>query len=467
VTLRDRISSWTFVLGGATAVLGANLLPLVGVVALGWSLWSLLVVYWAEAFSTVLLAAVKTLFAERGSPGLSGQIEPLHELREKRGGWNLRATWPPIYPRNIPFALSMLGVWSVTVLPLSIFYWLAAEPPAVLSLDLVLGLGALVVAQVADFFFEYISTEQYTEVSAQEIMRTPAQLTVLVLSLGVFAAGGGRTGGLLTLVSVVLAKTTASLYRLSLEHVGTPIIGPGDRLVDEDASEPPPELELPEVEVQARVSVSATSVLLGSVWSVAFGFANRLGLGALAFLGLAVVSREPVWVALGLLIVCAIVAARVLSYFFRYGTVEYQRRGDTLVAYDTLLEAPQWIVTVDSFTEFSVKNAIADRLLGTGTLTISGVESVDGGEAQVGPVGDIDRVVETLQLPVEETERPERDPAVIGAACVLMLCFVAVPAGLFFSSRVSDAMAGALTVLFGPFLLLPVGVLLWAALSRI
>jgi hypothetical protein len=208
-------------------------------------------------------------------------------------------------------------------------------------------------------------------------------------------------------------------------------------------------------------------VLLGSVWSVAFGFANRLGLGALAFLGLAVVSREPVWVALGLLIVCAIVAARVLSYFFRYGTVEYQRRGDTLVAYDTLLEAPQWIVTVDSFTEFSVKNAIADRLLGTGTLTISGVESVDGGEAQVGPVGDIDRVVETLQLPVEETERPERDPAVIGAACVLMLCFVAVPAGLFFSSRVSDAMAGALTVLFGPFLLLPVGVLLWAALSRI
>ena len=89
MTLRDRISSWTFVLGGATALLGANLLPLVGVVALGWSLWSLLVVYWVEAFSTVVLAAVKTLFAERGSPGLSGQIEPLHELREKRGGWKI------------------------------------------------------------------------------------------------------------------------------------------------------------------------------------------------------------------------------------------------------------------------------------------------------------------------------------------------------------------------------------------
>ncbi|KTG11715.1 hypothetical protein AUR66_19985 [Haloferax profundi] len=178
-------------------------------------------------------------------------------------------------------------------------------------------------------------------------------------------------------------------------------------------------------------------------------------------------SRKPTWIAVGLVAISIIVAARVLSYFFRYGTIEYQRRGDTLVAYDTLLEAPQWIVAVDPFTDFSVKNAIADRLLGTGTLTISDVESMDRGDVQVGPVTNIDQVVETLELPVKETERPERDPAVIAAASVLMLCFAAVPVGLFFTSRVSDAMAGALTVVFGPFLLLPVGVLLWAALSRV
>ncbi|WP_236639878.1 DUF6498-containing protein [Salinigranum halophilum] len=467
MTLRDRISSWTFVLGGATALLGANLLPLVGVVALGWSLWSLLVVYWVEAFSTVVLAAVKTLFAERGSPGLSGQIEPLHELREKRGGWKVREEWPPIYPRNVPFALSMLGVWSVTVLPLSVLYWLSAAPPTVVSLDLFLGLGALVVAQVVDFVFEYIGTEEYTEVSAQEIVRTPAQLTVMLLSLGLFAAGD-RTGGLLILVGVVLAKTAASLYRFYVEHLGTPLLGLGDRLVDdEDLSEPPPELDPPESEVQARVAVSATSVLLGSIWSIAFGFANRLGLGVLALSGLAIISREPLWITAGLFAIGVIAVARVLSYLFRYGTIEYQRRGDTLVAYDTLLDAPQWVVTVGPFTEFSVKNAIADRLLGTGTLTISGVESVDRDDVQLGPVTDIDRVVDTLDLPVRETERPERDPAVIGAASVLMLCFVAVPVGLFFTSRVSDAMAGALTIVFGPFLLLPVGVLLWAAFSRI
>jgi hypothetical protein len=466
VRVRERLSSATLPFVGAAVLLGANLLPLVGVVAWGWSLWSLLVVYWVEAFSTVVLAAVKTLFAERGSPGVPGTIEPLHELREKRGGLTIREAWPPVYPRNVPFALSMLGVWCVTVLPLSVLFWLAADPPLVFSPDLLLGLGALVFAQVVDLA-EYVDTGEYADVSAQEIMRTPAQLTVVLLSLGLFATGGGRAGGLLLLVGVVLAKTAASLYRFAVEHLGTSTLGFVDRLVDDEAfSEPPPELELPDDDVRARVGVSAKSVLLGSVWAIAFGFANRLGIGVLALSGLAFTTGDPVWIAGGLLALVALVAARVLSYVLRYGTIEYQRRGDTLVAYDTLLGAPQWIATVGPSTAFSVKNAIADRLLGTGTLTISGVESADR-DVQLGPVADLDRVVDTLDLPVEETERPERDPAVIGAAGGLLLCFLAVPVGLFVTSRVSDAVAGALVFVFGPFLLLPVGVLLWAALSRI
>ena len=35
------------------------------------------------------------------------------------------------------------------------------------------------------------------------------------------------------------------------------------------------------------------------------------------------------------------VAVRVGSYFIRDETIEHQRRGDTLVAYDTVLETPQ------------------------------------------------------------------------------------------------------------------------------
>ncbi|MFC7029276.1 DUF6498-containing protein [Halomicroarcula sp. GCM10025710] len=172
----ERAASLTPKPVGAIILLGANLLPLVGVLLWEWSLWSLLVIYWAEAFSAVVLAALKILFAERGSPSVAGQMEPLHELREKRGGWAIRDSWPPVYPRNIPFALSLVGGWFVTVFPLSIAYWLSVDAPPVLTLNLLFGLGTLVVAQGVDFVTEYIHRERYTDVSAREIMRTPAQL---------------------------------------------------------------------------------------------------------------------------------------------------------------------------------------------------------------------------------------------------------------------------------------------------
>ncbi|MDS0297892.1 DUF6498-containing protein [Halogeometricum sp. S1BR25-6] len=97
--------------------------PLVGVAVWEWDLSSLLVLYWVEAFVTVLVAAAKALLAERGSPSLASGPEPLHELREKRGGWRIRPGWPPVYPRNVPVAASILGFWVVFVLPMSLLLW--------------------------------------------------------------------------------------------------------------------------------------------------------------------------------------------------------------------------------------------------------------------------------------------------------------------------------------------------------
>jgi len=276
-------------------------------------------------------------------------MEPLHELREKRGGWTVLEGWPPLYPRNVPFALSLLGGWSVTVLSLSVTYWLSVDSPAVLTRTLLFGLGTLAFAQGFDFVTEYIRRGQYADVSAREILRTPAQLTALLLPLALFATGGGRTGGLVILVGVVLGKSAASLYRLYGEHSGRPVCELGDWFeTDASLSEPPPEIDLPDEAVRARVTVSAKSALLGGLWAIAYGFANRLGLGMLAATGFAVIARDPVGIAIGLLGVGAIVAARILSYFFRYGTIEYRRRGDRLVAYGTLLGAPQWCVQLNS-----------------------------------------------------------------------------------------------------------------------
>ena len=450
---------------GLVVVVCVNLLPLVGVVAWGWNLTSLLVLYWMEALATVVMAAVKALFAERGSPGISGSVEPLHELREKRGGWRPRPEWPPIYPRNIPFALSVVGVWSVTALPLTLLYWGTNSPDISLSLNLVMGIGALLIAQGRDFITEYVGDEEYATASAQELLRTPTQLGVVVLSVGLLATDS-REGGAVLLVGVVVAKAAISAYRFYADHVGEPILRLGERFAA-DVSEPPPELELPDAPVRGRVEVDARSVLLGSIWAVAFGFATRFGMGSVVVTGFAVLAQRPLWIAVGLTAILAVIAGRVCSFYLRYGTIEYQRRGDDLMAYDTLLDSPQWIVPVDSATEFSVKNAIVDRLRGTDTLTVANVASADGRDVQLGPVRDASEAVETLDLPVEETARPARDPSVIVAALLLLLAFLAVPAGLILAPQVETSTAVSIVAVLGPLCALPVGALLWAALARL
>ncbi|WP_235271442.1 DUF6498-containing protein [Halorubrum saccharovorum] len=449
-------------------LIGANLVPLIGVVAWGWDLWALLVIYWIEAFSTVLLGVAKALFAERGSPDVVGQIEPLHELREKRGGWCPRPGWPPIYLRNIPFGLSMLGTWTLSIVPPSALYWLSVDRPTTLSINLLLGIGALVFAHGAEFMVEYLGQREYTDVSARELLRTPTQLTLIVMLLVMLGAAGGQEMGFVLLVGFIGAKTAIAISEVSTDRLGAVIRRLVERLGDDaDLSRPQPELDLPDETVQARVTVSPKSVLLGSLSAVGFGFANHVGILVIFGFIAAVGAENIVWIAVGLGVILLIVAVRVLSYYLRYGTIEYQRRGDTLVAYDTLLEAPQWVVPIQSRSRFSIRNAIPDRIFRTGTLTISGVDTAPSDEVQFGPVTDLDEAIETLDLPVRREERPARDPAVIVASVGLILCFAAVPLGLLVTPQISQTEAFGILGAFGSFFLIPIGALLWAALSRI
>jgi len=451
---------------GLPAVVAANLLPLVGVVAWGWSLGTLLVLYWLEGAATVLVAALKSLFAERGSGGLPSRVEPLHELRAKRGGWRIRSGWPPVYPRNLPFALSILGVWAVTVLPVSGLYWLSTDLSVPLSPGLWLGVGALVFGHAAGFVTDYIGTETYREVSAQELAGTPALLTAVVTLLGFLSVDTGASTAFALLVVVVLGKTAVSTYRYYTERLG----GSGGRLdgwlSDEEASGPPPELEAPDDPVSARVGVDARAVLAGSVGAVGYGVANRVGYGAVAVFVLALLAGTPGIVALAAVPILVVVAARVVSYYLRYGTIEYRRQGDALVAYDTVLDEPQWIADVYR-ADLSVRNSVVDRLLETGTLTLSGVDSVDRGSVRFGPVSDLDAAVEALDLPVRRTDRPDRDLAVVVAGVVLAASFLVVPAALFVSPEVDDGTAVGLLLAIGPWLLFLIVLLVWAGLMRV
>ena len=442
----------------------ANLVPLVGVLALGWNVYSLLLLYWIEGLVTVLLAAAKALFAERGSPGLP-DIEPLHELREKRGGWRPVSRLPAVYPRNVPFAASILGFWTVAVLPASALYWLTAEPAIRPSLSLFVGGVGLVITQLHEFLSDYLARRGYVDVSAQEILREPLQLGFVTLTVGLLASAGDRSGGVVLLAGIVLVKTATSLYRIVTDHTDLPVPSVLDGAFDGRHAEPRPDIDTPDGPVRGRVSVDAAPVLLGSLPMVAFGFAHRSTFAILVGLAFAALTGGPVWLVFCLAFVLVVAGARIGSYYLRYGTIEYRRYEEQLVAYDTALGAVQWTAPVDS-AAFSIRNAIPDRLLDTGTLDVSGADP-DDRDTQLGPVTDLDATIETLELPVADPVRPDRDPTVIAAAVLLALFFLAVPVGLAFSPRVDTAQLIGLAIGVGPMFLLPVGLMLWAALRRI
>ena len=449
-------------------IIAANVVPLLGVLFGDWNVWTLLILYWIEAFSTVLLGAMKSLFAKRGSPDVVGQREPLHELRHKRGGWCPLSTLPPVYPRNIPFALSIIGIWGSTIIPVTALSWITIETPIVLSWEVGLSIAALLVAQMIEFSVDYLGTKQYERVSAREILRRPTQLTMAVIILGGIGLVASQLAGVAVLGGFVVVKTALSVSWKSTGPIASSLQALFDRLSDDrELSRPQPEPELPDEAVQAQVTVSPKSVLLGSISTILLTVVNR-GV-ALLLLGVvaAIVTGNIAWGGVGLGVLACIFGVRVGSYYLRYGTIEYQRRGDTLVAYDTVLDAPQWTVPVHSRARFEIKNAIPDRLFDTGTLSISNVKATPTNTVQFGPVTDLDRAIETLGLPVRHDGRPDQDPAVVGAALVLALFFAGVPLVMLGSSQVSEAEAAGIFVLLAPFFAILIGVLLYAMLARI
>lgn len=81
----------------------------------------------------------------------------------------------------------------------------------------------------------------------------------------------------------------------------------------------------------------------------------------------------------------ALITAYVGSHYLRYGTVEYRRRDDQIIAYDRLLKTSQWSAGVYTG-DFSVANAILNRFFGTGALTATADTPEDLGSVRLGPV---------------------------------------------------------------------------------
>ncbi|ERH03838.1 MAG: hypothetical protein J07HR59_00963, partial [Halorubrum sp. J07HR59] len=456
---------------GLLAVITGNLAPLVGVAVFEWSVVPLLVIYFCEAFVTALLAAVKMLFAELGSPteNMSTERLPLVALRRKRGSLTVRAGWPPIYPRNIPFSALMYSLWLIIGLPVGLLAWATLNSPPVLSAGMGISLAALLATRLGEFRYEFIGDRRFADISAREIGRVPAQQVFGLLLIIPFATDLSKAGPAV-LGTIVALRTVSEAYRYSVDRSeGPPVTLFGQlqrtQLIQSTQTRTaPPDVSVPAEPIEGRIRPNTAVVLLGSIATVFFELLNRLGFGVIAIFGLVVLTGVPALIAVYGISVMILLMAYVGSHYLRYGTVEYRRRGNQIIAYDRLLETPQWSARVYGG-DFSVANAILDRVFGTGTLTGTAEAPEDLGAVRLGPVDSLSDAVETLALPITDPSRPDADYAVAAAAAGLFGIFASVPVLILVTGNADDAIFVTIIFVFGAPIFF--GALGWAALSRI
>jgi hypothetical protein len=193
----------------AVSLVVANLLPLAGVLLLGWDLFTLVALYWLETLAIVLLNVPKMAMAS--APVAEGAA-------------------PPGFARLvvIPFFLVHSGMFMLVhgVFIVVIFSGLATgrepslSPLRVNAWNLALAFLALAVSHTISFFHNFVAEREYERVSIQQQMAQPYRRIVamhLFILLSAFLAMAVGSA-LPALVLVVAVKTAVDLRAHLREH---------------------------------------------------------------------------------------------------------------------------------------------------------------------------------------------------------------------------------------------------------
>lgn len=451
----DRLEHASGLRGFAPTAL-ANLLPLVGVLRLGWDPATLVVIYALELLCSFLFAGAKALFAQRPprTDRDEGTINVSSELTEKRGSVDLVPWLPPIYPRNLPFATAVVvpAVWFVIIVG-GVFSNAFGVSVAVVGPEVAASVATLVVGQTLEIRRDYLRGS-YETASPYAVVETPvrqASFVVFVLLMTPWIAAAGADGAL---AIVVLLKLLVewSAHRVTADD--------GERFTDwlagpESAGEPRGPVRVPDGDPDVRIPTDDRAVLYTGVLDVLGTRAPFLAMpfiiAWLLLLGSLPDDVSPaIALGTGLLSIALFVgylAAEVLTFYLRYAPLEYRRYGDRLVAYDTLVDEPQWATPLDVLRDVQVvPDRLPDRLFGTRTIAVTAGWSDDERRRLLGPVRDGDALVDALELPVQTTELEPLDrlPAAIVVGCLVggVVAVVALAIGPWLS--LGELLFGAL-----------------------
>ncbi|ELZ80089.1 hypothetical protein C455_06980 [Haloferax larsenii JCM 13917] len=368
--------------GRLIALAALNAVPLVGVVALDWSLVALLTVYWIELGVRLAFAGLEALFAERkpdyDANGFSWLLTGA--LSEKRGSIPI-----PVLPLSIQIA-NIPG--TVITLLIAGVMWLFAggvgvggvgeatgatlEGAAATSAGL--GIVGVTIGRGVEAG-SYFVTAEYEDVSAHEPLRA-ALMSVVGLGSALFVGGGFVIAGapatfvLAAVFAVKLLADIVDVYRDRLEaYDEQSAVELGfDR---ECPRWEPIDTELDSVPTTVRPNRSALFVdgIVRGVRSPA----ALVPIGLLVVVGLLSAMTSGGWPPGLFGILAAVVGGifatlGIVDRLCRYLCMEY-RVADAVVGSDRLF-GPQWRLSPEQLADADRTRTVADRVFGTETIRL-------------------------------------------------------------------------------------------------
>ncbi|MDS0475885.1 DUF6498-containing protein [Natrinema sp. 1APR25-10V2] len=189
-------------------ILVGNLLPLAGIAFLGWRLPFVLFVYWVEIGLLVVTYSGLALFVRRKPRTERRSITPpsisVPFLNTRSGTIRPFERLPPIYRRNVPYAIGLLGWglglwWCLSFLMIvqpsqgTPLVWSSEEGiflesiVAIVSPALLITTMFLFASQLVQIRREFLGEQRYERLSAPMIAEIPIRVIVFWFLLTVFA----------------------------------------------------------------------------------------------------------------------------------------------------------------------------------------------------------------------------------------------------------------------------------------
>jgi hypothetical protein len=211
----ERILAWYRVgssLGAVVALIVANLIPLIGVLFFGWSVWNILIVYWLENGIVGVFNVLKMATAQgTGLPeGLTATNRPVAETRKSR---------------LIPFFIIHYGLFWVVhgIFVLTLPFLFTGEPGSasgVIPVAILFAAVGLGISHLVSYVWNYQHGGEYRRTSAAQLMFAPyGRLMVLHMTIILGAVAIGTTGAQSAAVAILVAIKIAIDIGLHLtEH---------------------------------------------------------------------------------------------------------------------------------------------------------------------------------------------------------------------------------------------------------